>query len=226
MNESSPENASPPPKPEYTLGEEVAHAITHGLGALASIAGLAALVGYSMLAGDFWHVLACSIFGATLILMYLASTLYHSITHERAKHVLRIIDHSAIYLLIAGTYTPFLLVTFRESFGLPLFAGMWALAFAGVAFKIFATGRLEKLSAGIYLAMGWIVLVIIKPFIESVPTGGLVLMVAGGLAYSGGVVFYLWERLPYNHAIWHGFVLAGSVLHYFAILIYVIPAPT
>ncbi len=211
--------------PIYSLGEEIAHAITHGLGAVASIAGLAVLVGFSMLYGDRWHVISCSIFGATLIFLYLASALYHSITHVRAKEILQVIDHSAIYLLIAGTYTPFLLVTFRESFGIPMLIAIWALALTGVGFKLFFTGRFEKTSTAIYLGMGWIVLLIIRPFIEMVPSGGLWLMVLGGLAYSGGVVFFVWERLPYNHAIWHGFVLAGSVLHYFAILFYVIPFP-
>ncbi len=207
----------------HTLGEEIAHAVSHGVGIVASIVGLAVLVGFSVLHGDHWHVVASGIFGGTLIILYTASTLYHSVTHPEAKHVLRIIDHSSIYLLIAGTYTPFLLITFRETFGLPLFVGIWVLAFAGVAFKIFATGKFEKLSAAIYLAMGWIVLLVIKPFLELVPTGGIWLTVLGGVAYTGGVVFFLWDRLPYNHAIWHGFVLLGSILHYFAVLFFVIP---
>ncbi len=209
----------------YSLREEVTHAVTHGIGAVASIAGLAILVGFSMLYGDGWHVLSSSIFGATLILLYMISTLYHAVTHPQVKRVLHILDHCAIYLLIAGTYSPFLLVTFRDSFGLAMFAAIWVMAFAGVGFKIFFTGRFLGLSTAIYLGMGWMVLLIIGPFVEMVPTGGLWLMVLGGLAYTGGVVFFLWESLPYSHAVWHGFVLAGSVLHFFAVLFYVIPFP-
>lgn len=209
----------------YTVGEEVAHSVTHGLGILAGIVGLAFLVGYAMKYGDGWVVAAVSIFGASIIIMYTASTLYHSVTQPKAKHYLRIFDHCAIYLLIAGTYTPFLLVTFREDFGWTLFMVIWGLAFLGIIFKLFATGKWDKISALIYLGMGWIVVVVMKPFVATLPTGGLILMVAGGLAYTGGVVFYLWDKIPYNHAIWHGFVLAGTVFHYFAIFFYVIPRP-
>ena len=209
----------------HTLAEEVVHAVTHGIGAVASIAGLAILVGFSMAYGDGWHVLASSIFGGTLILLYMVSTLYHAVTHPQAKRVLHILDHCAIYLLIAGTYSPFLLVTFRETFGLQMFAAIWAMAFVGVGFKIFYTGRFQRLSTAIYVGMGWIILLVIEPFVELVPTEGVWLMVLGGLAYSGGVVFFVWESLSYSHAIWHGFVLAGSVLHYLAVLFYVIPFP-
>lgn len=209
----------------YTLGEEVAHALTHGLGVVLAIAGLTVMVARATLYGDAWHIVGAAIFGTTLVLMYTASTLYHSIPLPRAKKVLRVIDHSTIYLLIAGTYTPLTLVTLNGTVGWTLFGVVWGLALVGVVFKIFSTGRFEKLSLFIYLAMGWCVLVVIKPLIQTMPTGGLVLLVAGGLAYSGGVVFYLWERLRYHHAIWHGFVLAGSVLQYFAVLFYVIPGP-
>ena len=209
----------------YSLGEEIAHAVTHGLGAVLSIAGLTVLVAYATLYGGVWHVVSSAIFGGTLVLMYTASTLYHSIPLPRAKHVLRVIDHSSIYLLIAGTYTPFTLVTLHGPWGWGLFAGTWALALMGVVFKIYATGKLEKLSLAIYLAMGWCAVFAIKPLLRTLETGGLILLLAGGLAYTGGVVFYVWERLRYHHAIWHAFVLAGSVLHYFAILFYVIPGP-
>lgn len=216
---------STPEPGEYSLGEEISHAITHGIGAVASIVGLAAMVGFSMVYGDHWHVISASIFCGTLILLYLASTLYHSVTHPEVKQILQVIDHSAIYLLIAGTYTPFLLVTFRDSFGIPMFFAIWGLALAGVVFKVFFTGRFQKTSTAIYLGMGWIVLLVIEPFVDALPSGGVWLMILGGVAYTGGVVFFVWERLPYNHAIWHAFVLAGSVLHYFAILYYVIPFP-
>lgn len=209
----------------YTLGEEVAHALTHGLGVVLAIVGLTVMVARATLYGATVHVVGAAIFGATLVLMYTASTLYHSIPLPRAKQVLRIIDHSTIYLLIAGTYTPLTLVTLTGSVGWALFATVWSLALVGVIFKVFSTGRFEKLSLAIYLAMGWCVLLAAKPLLRTLDTGGLVLLVAGGLAYSGGVAFYLWERLRYHHAIWHAFVLAGSVLQYFAVLFYVIPGP-
>lgn len=209
----------------YSMGEEIAHATTHGLGVVLSIVGLTVLVARAALYGDAWHVTAVSIFGATLVLMYSASTLYHSIPLPRAKRVLRVIDHSLIYFLIAGTYTPFTLITLKGPWGWSLFGVTWGLAIFGVAFKIFATGRFEKLSLAIYLGMGWCAITAIKPLLTHLEPGGLVLMLAGGLTYSGGVAFYVWERLRYHHAIWHLFVLGGSVLHYFAILFYVVPGP-
>lgn len=224
----------PPPQPSrarltlpgniYSLGEEVAHAVTHGVGAFAAIAGLTILVAKAALYGSAVHVVAASVFGAALVLMYAASTLFHSIPLPRSKQVLRIIDHCCIYILIAGSYTPFTLVTLRGAWGWSLFALVWGLAAVGIVFKIFTTGRFEKLSLAIYLGMGWCALVAVKPLLATLPTGGLWLLLAGGLAYSLGVIFYVWERLPYHHAIWHLFVLAGSVLHYFAILFYVLPS--
>ena len=213
----------------YTLGEEIAHALTHGIGVVLAIAGLTVMVARATLYGDIWHIVGAAIFGTTLVLMYAASTLYHSIPAEQlpnAKKILRIVDHSSIYLLIAGTYTPFTLVTLNGPWGWSLFGVTWGLALVGVVFKIFATGKFEKLSLGIYLGMGWCVIVAIKPLANTLAPGGLVLLIAGGLAYTGGVVFYAWERLRYHHAIWHGFVLAGSVLQYFAVLLYVIPGAT
>jgi hemolysin III len=209
----------------YSMGEEIAHAATHGLGVVLSIIGLTVLVAKAAMYGNAWHVTAVSIFGATLVMMYSASTLYHSIPLPRAKHVLRVIDHSLIYFLIAGTYTPFTLITLKGPWGWSLFGVTWGLAVAGVAFKIFATGRFEKISLAIYLGMGWCAIAAIKPLLANLQPGGLALMLAGGLIYSGGVAFYVWERLRYHHAIWHLFVLGGSVLHYFAILFYVVPGP-
>lgn len=209
----------------YTLGEEIAHALTHGLGVVLAIVGLTVMVARATLYGNTWHIAGAAIFGTTLVLMYAASTLYHSIPLPRAKRVLRIIDHSTIYFLIAGTYTPFTLVTLHGVWGWSLFGVTWGLALGGVVFKIFATGRFEKLSLAIYLAMGWCIVVAIKPLWRSLEPGGLVLMALGGLAYTGGVAFYVWERLRYHHAIWHAFVLTGSVLQYFAVLFYVIPGP-
>lgn len=209
----------------FTIGEEVAHALTHGLGVVLAIVGLTVMVARATLYGDVWHLAGAAIFGTTLVLMYTASTLYHSIPLPRAKRVLRVVDHSSIYLLIAGTYTPFTLVTLHGPWGWSLFVATWGLALVGVVFKIFATGRYEKLSLAIYLGMGWSIVVAIKPLLRTLEPGGLILLIAGGLAYSGGVVFYVLDSRKYFHAVWHAFVLAGSVLQYFAVLFYVIPGP-
>ncbi|HEY0917406.1 MAG TPA: hemolysin III family protein [Solimonas sp.] len=203
----------------------MSHAVTHGLGVVLSIIGLVVLVAKATLYGNAWHIAAAAIFGSTLVLMYAASTLYHSIPLPGAKRVLRVLDHSLIYFLIAGTYTPFTLITLRGPWGWGLFAFTWGLALAGVVFKIFATGKFEKISLAIYLLMGWCALVAIKPLLVALEPAALWLVLAGGLTYSGGVVFYTWTSLRYHHAVWHLFVLGGSVLHFFAILFYVIPGP-
>ncbi len=207
----------------YTTAEEIAHGITHGLGALLSVAALTIMVAFATLKGTAWHIVGCSIFGGTLVLMYTASTLYHSIPLERAKRVLRVVDHSAIYLLIAGTYTPFLLVNLRGAWGWTLLGLIWSLAIAGVILKVAGSNRFRSVSLAFYLLMGWLVVIAVKPLLQSVELGGLLLLASGGLAYTVGVVFYAWRRLPYNHAIWHLFVLTGSALHFFAVLFYVVP---
>lgn len=207
----------------YTLGEEIAHAVTHGVGILLSITGLALLVAYASLYGDVWHITSCSIYGATLILLYTASTLYHGITAPRVKQILQRIDHAAIFLLIAGTYTPFTLVNLRGGWGWTLFGLVWAIAIFGVVLEVVGKKRIKWLSLSLYLGLGWLVVIAIKPMIDSVETGGLVLLLAGGLCYSLGVIFYVWKRLAYHHAVWHLFVLAGSVLHFFSVLFYVVP---
>ena len=209
----------------YTFGEELSHAITHGLGVVLAIIGLCVLVVRASLYGDIWHVVASSVFGATLVMMYAASTLYHSIPLPRARHVLRVIDHSLIYFLIAGTYTPFTLVTLHGPWGWSLFGFTWGLAVIGVGLKIFTTGRYEKVSLAVYLMMGWCAVVAVKPLLERLEPAGLILLAAGGITYSGGVAFYVWNRLRYHHAIWHLFVLAGSVLHWFTVYLYVVPGP-
>lgn len=210
-------------QPEYSFGEELAHAITHGIGAILSIAGLTLLVAFSALRGDAWHVVSSAIFGTTLVLLYSASTLYHSFPQPKVKRIFRIMDHSAIYLLIAGTYTPFLLVSLRGAWGWTLFGVVWGAAIAGVWFKVFHTGRFPKLSTTLYIVMGWVALVAVKPMMENIPLGGLILILAGGLTYTVGVVFYVMHRMIYHHAVWHLFVLGGSILHFFAVLLYVIP---
>lgn len=207
----------------YSLAEEIANSITHGLGVLLSIVGLVVLVYLAATRGDVWHIVSSSIFGATLILLYLSSTLYHSITAPRAKEVLRLLDHVAIYLLIAGTYTPFLLVNLRGPWGWSVFSLVWGIALTGIILKISPLGQKRGLSLTLYLVLGWIILIAIKPLLIFLDPAGIRLLVAGGLAYTGGVIFYGWKSLPYNHAIWHLFVLAGSCFHFFAVLFYVIP---
>ncbi|MEW8223843.1 MAG: hemolysin III family protein, partial [Candidatus Thiodiazotropha taylori] len=165
----------------YTLGEEIAHAVTHGIGVLLSVAGLAILVTYAALYGDVWHITSCSIYGATLILLYSASTLYHGIPMPRAKKLLQRFDHAAIFLLIAGTYTPFTLVNLRGSWGWTLFGLVWGFAIVGVLLELFRDVRLKWLSLSLYLGLGWLVVVAIKPLIDAVEVGGIVLLLAGGL---------------------------------------------
>ena len=207
-----------------SLGEEIANSITHGLGAALSVAGLTVLVLLASLYGDVWQVVAFSIYGSTLIVLYLASTLYHSLQNPRAKRVFRVIDHAAIFLLIAGTYTPFLLISMRGVWGWTLLGLVWGLALLGVGFKIFFTHRFPVGSTLAYVLMGWLGVIAWKEAVTHIPAGGLVWLGLGGVAYTVGVVFYAWKRLPYNHAIWHVFVLAGSICHYLAVLLYLSPS--
>ncbi len=212
-----------PPGTVYSLGEEIANSVTHGVGMLLALAGLTLLVVFAALRGTAWHVVACAVYGTTLVLMFATSTLYHSLPWPRTKAVLKVLDHSCIYLLIAGTYTPFLLVSMRGPWGWSLFGVIWGLALAGVAFKTFSAGRYKLVSTLIYIGMGWMVIVALQPFCQSLPRGGLLWLLAGGLLYTAGTVFYLVRRIPYNHAIWHAFVLAGSLCHFFSVMLYVIP---
>ena len=205
------------------LKEETINALTHGLGALLSLAGLVVLVVLASLRGDAWHIVSCSIYGVTLLLLFSSSTLYHSFRNERLKHVLRIIDHAAIFLLIAGTYTPFVLVNLRGKWGWSLFGVIWGLALAGIVFQVFFVSRFRVLQTLIYLLMGWLVVIAGKPLLTRVALPGLLWLLAGGLSYTVGALFYLWKKLPYHHAVWHLFVLAGAICHYFAILFYVLP---
>ena len=207
------------------MREELANALTHGLGATAALAGGAVLITLAALYGDGWQLAGAIVFGICLLLLYLASTLYHAIQHPVAKARLKVFDHCAIYLLIAGTYTPFTLVGLRGPWGWSLFAAIWTLALAGVVFKLFYTGRFKLLSTAIYIAMGWLVIVAIKPLLGALDGWTLGWMFAGGAFYTLGTVFYHRPSLPYSHAIWHLFVLGGSFCHYVAVMAQVIDTP-
>lgn len=209
--------------PKYSKGEEIANSVTHGIGVLVSIAGLVLLIVFSALYGNAWHVVSSSIYGSSMLLLYFASTLYHSLQGPRAKSFFRILDHSSIFILIAGTYTPFTLVSLNGPWGWSIFGVIWGLAVLGIIFKFFFINRFGVLSTVIYVLMGWMIVIAVKPVLEAVPYGGLVLLLSGGLCYTAGLVFYAWKKLKYAHSIWHLFVIGGSVLHYFAVMFYVIP---
>jgi len=204
--------------PTYSLGEEIANSVTHGIGAVLSVAGLTALVLLAAIHGDAWRVVSFSIYGSTLIILYLISTLYHSFPQPRLKRIFRTLDHAAIYLLIAGTYTPFLLVALRGALGWTLLAVVWSLAVVGVVWKLFFMDRLKVVATMAYLFMGWIAIIAVKPMIANLSTVGMILVATGGAVYSLGVIFYVWRKLPYNHAIWHLFVLVASICHFFAVM--------
>ncbi len=203
------------------LGDILANAITHGIGAAFAVAGAIYIIAAS-LHGTAWLIVSCSVFSTTLVLVYLCSTLYHSLVRTRARHVFQVLDHSAIYLLIAGTYTPFTLVCLRGPVGWVLFGVVWALAVAGVIFKSLAVGRFAVASALVYLFQGWFVVFAARPLLDAIGWRGMAWLGAGGLAYTLGIIFFALDRLRYFHAAWHIFVLAGSVAHYFAILFYVV----
>ena len=198
--------------------EELVNSCTHGVGLILSVAGFATLLSLAVMRGSALRIASCAVYGSTLMCLYAASTLYHSSRSRRLKRILRICDHSAIYLLIAGTYTPFLIVNLRGGWGWSLFGIVWGLAMAGILFKLWFVEHFSVLSTVVYLLMGWLVIVAIRPMLHSVPPRGLLWLLTGGVLYTVGVVFYAWRKVPYNHAIWHGFVLAGSICHYFAVL--------
>lgn len=202
--------------------EELVNTLTHGVGLVLSIAGFAVLLSLAIMRGGAWRIVSCAIYGSTLVCLYTASTLYHSSRSRRMKRILRVCDHSAIYLLIAGTYTPFLLVNLRGGWGWSLFGVVWGLAMAGILFKVWFVEHFSVLSTAVYLLMGWLAVLAIKPMVRSVPLSGFLWLLAGGVLYTMGVVFFAWKKVPHNHAIWHGFVLAGSACHYFAVLCSVI----
>ncbi|RUT28168.1 hemolysin III family protein [Paenibacillus zeisoli] len=207
----------------YPRREEIANAITHGIGALLSVAALVLLIVFSSMKGTAWHVVSFTIYGVSMLLLYTSSTLVHSFKEGKLKDLFEFFDHSSIYVYIAGTYTPFMLVAIRGSLGWTLFSVVWAIALLGVLFKAYFVKRFLFLSTVFYLLMGWLIVIAWAPLTAAVPAMGINLLVIGGLSYTLGTIFYVWRAFPYHHAIWHLFVLAGSVLHFFTILLYLLP---
>jgi hemolysin III len=207
-----------------TLGEEIANSVTHGVGVVLSVAALVFLVVTAATTGDPWRVTAASVYGATLVLLYATSTLYHALPGRRVKAVFQRLDHAAIYVLIAGTYTPFVLGPLRGGWGWSLFGVVWGLAVLGVVLKSVFGIRLALLSTVVYLAMGWLIVIAAGPLATRVPAAGLRWLVAGGVLYTLGVVFFAWDRARYTHAIWHLFVLAASAAHFCAVAMYALGA--
>lgn len=209
--------------PCYTLGEEIANSVTHGIGTGLSMAGSAVLVVLAAWCGDVRRIVSFSIYGSTLIIGYLASTLYHGFQNHRVKRMFRVVDHASIYLHIAGTYTPFLLLSLRGVWRWSFLIIIWGLALLGIGFKLFSAHRFQPLTTLSYVFMGWLGVIAVRELVATIPTRGVVLLAVGGVVYSVGVIFYAWHKLPYNHTIWHLFVLAGSICHYLVILFYLSP---
>jgi hemolysin III len=207
----------------YSVREEIANSVSHGLGVVLSLVALAVLVTFSVRLGDPWRIVSFSVYGASLVFLYLASTLYHAFRDERLKAIFRLLDHSAIFLLIAGSYTPFTLVTLRGPWGWTIFGLIWGIAILGLVTSNLSARHCPRwVLSLLYIAMGWLVVIAIKPLLAAMPTPGMILLAAGGLLYSGGTIFYVNQRIPYNHAIWHLFVLGGSICHFFCMLFYVL----
>jgi hemolysin III len=206
----------------YGRGEEIANVVTHSIGTALSVAGLVILLFLTLSHPDRYCLVSSLIFGATLIVLYAGSTIYHSMRHPHRRRKAQVLDHAMIYVLIAGTYTPFTLVTLRGAWGWTLFGIVWGLAVIGVIREFFFKGKPKWLSMVMYLSMGWIAIIAIKPLIERLPAGGLWLLLSGGLAYTVGTIFYGMKKIPYTHAIWHLFVLGGSTCHFLAVALYVV----
>jgi len=211
------------PHKRESYAEEMANAMTHGVGLALSVVGWIALLVLSGLAGDGWDLAAAAVYGGSLVFLYATSTLYHSVRRPRTKRLLRILDHIAIFLLIAGTYTPFTVVLMRDGWGWTLLTLIWGTALAGLLFKLFSKHRFHPAATTLYLLMGWVGVLLADPVSSALPAGALLLIATGGIAYTAGVVFYGWHSLRYSHAIWHVFVLVGSICHYIAVALYVLP---
>lgn len=202
----------------FTKKEETAHSITHGFGALLSIAALVVAIVLASFTKDPWVIVSVTIYGTTMLLMYLSSTIVHTLPEGKVKDIFQIIDHAAIYLFIAGTYTPLLLISLRSSLGWTIFGIVWGIALAGIIFKIFFVKKFLIMSTVFYVLMGWMIVLVWEPMLAALPHQTILYLVIGGLLYTVGAVFYVWRKIPYHHAVWHLFVLAGSAFHFFAIL--------
>jgi channel protein, hemolysin III family len=211
-------------QPKHSLAEELANCLTHGFGLVLSIAGLVVLIVLASIHGTTIHIVCCCIYGLSLVTLYAASTLYHGCRRPERKHFYRTIDHAAIFVLIAGTYTPFTLINLWSNWGRLLFVSVWTIAILGMIFKVFFTGRFEIVSTGLYIVTGWLAIFAVKPILAEIPSGGIILILMGGFFYTMGVFFYASKRLRYSHAIWHVMVLTGSVCHYIAVMRYVLPS--
>jgi len=207
-----------------SLSERLFNTITHGIGSILSIVALVLMVVYASYNSDAWSIVGVSIFGSTLILLYMSSTLYHAFSNGRVKQIFKTLDQSFIYLLIAGTYTPVLLITLRNTLGWTVFVLVWAMAIGGITHRIFFFDKLKKLSLVSYILMGWLSLIVFKSLLNAAPAELVIWLLIGGAFYTGGIIFYSWEKLPFNHAIWHLFVLGGSFSHFIGIYIYLIPS--
>lgn len=207
----------------FSVGEEVANAITHGIGALLSIAALVLLIVFSSLYGTAWHIVSFTLFGASMFILYMSSTMVHALPQGKAKDLFEIFDHSAIYIFIAGTYTPFTFIVIQGKLGWTMFGIVWGLAIAGTIFKVFFVKKYLFTSTMLYILMGWMVVLGWDQIVAFLPRNGVILLVTGGICYTFGAVFYLWRGFKYHHAVWHLFVIAGSATHFFCVLLYLLP---
>ncbi|MBM0067330.1 PAQR family membrane homeostasis protein TrhA [Alkalicoccobacillus gibsonii] len=207
----------------FSKDEELANAITHGIGAVISIACLTLLIVFASLYGNAWHIVSFSIYGTSMLLLYASSTLVHSFPPGKAKDLFEILDHSAIYLFIAGTYTPILFIVVQGALGWTLFGIIWGIATLGIVFKIFFVKKFLVISTIFYLLMGWMALFAIKPIVLTLPIQGTLFLIGGGVLYSLGTIFYIWRGFKFHHAVWHLFVLGGTVLHFFLVIMYILP---
>ncbi|MFC0472298.1 hemolysin III family protein [Halalkalibacter kiskunsagensis] len=207
----------------FSKGEEIANAITHGIGALLSVVALVLLVVYSSIYGSAWHVVSFTIYGVTMLLLYFSSTMVHAFPKGKVKDLFEIFDHASIYLFIAGSYTPLLFIVVQGTLGWTLFGIVWGIATIGVVFKIFFVKKFLFMSTIFYIAMGWLAIFAIKPIVETLPPAGTALLFVGGICYTVGTIFYVWRGFKFHHAIWHLFVLAGSIFHFFLIMLFVLP---
>jgi hemolysin III len=208
----------------YSKEEEIANAVTHGIGALLSVAALVLLIIFSSLYGTVWHVVSFTIFGSFMVVLYFSSTMVHALPHGKAKDLFEIFDHASIYLFIAGSYTPFTFIVIQGSLGWTLFGIVWGLAIAGTIFKVFFVKKYLFTSTILYVAMGWLIVLGWNQIITNLDFNGIVLLIAGGICYTIGAIFYVWRGFKYHHAVWHIFVIAGTATHFFCVLLYLLPA--